>query len=522
MRIGIDVGGTNTDAVLMDGKRLLASAKRPTSIDVTSGIVAAIDAILGDAGVPSSDIDAVMIGTTHFTNALVECKHLSKVAVIRLASPSGEALPPTLGWPDAVRHAVDAYHLLLPGGYEFDGREISPFHEGAVREAAREIRRQGILAVAISSVFGPVNPSMEQRAAKIVHETVPDARVSLSTEIGRIGFIDRENATILNATLSQLSDRVIDSFSQALQSHGITAPFFISQNDGTLMSAEAVKRYPVFTIASGPTNSMRGAAYLTGYKDAIVMDVGGTTADVGVLMGGFPRESSVNAHIGGVSTNFRMPDVYALGLGGGSRVLGIGPEEDLQIGPDSIGCRLTEDAVIFGGRTLTASDIAVAAGLADFGNKRYLDAWADTLTPAFLDQAIAHMTRKFEGAIDRVKTSPGAVPLILVGGGAVLVSDKLKGVSEILRPDHSAVANAIGAAITQVGSEIERVVSLEKTPRKEALASLQAEAIQRAIEAGGKEGTATIVDVDEVAIAYLKGHSVRMRVKAVADLAATI
>ncbi len=517
MRIGIDVGGTNTDAVLMDGRNLLSSAKRPTSSDITSGIVDAIETILRDAAVPAAAVNAVMIGTTHFTNALVECKHLLEVAVVRLASPSGEAIPPTTGWPDEARRAVGSCHYLLPGGYEFDGREISPFDEELVRKAAQDIKLRGIRAVAISSAFGPVNSLMERRAGEIVNEIVPDANVSLSTEIGRIGFIARENATILNATLSDLSERVIRSFSAALKSLGIGAQFYISQNDGTLMSADAVKRYPVFTIASGPTNSMRGAAYLTGCKDAIVMDVGGTTADVGVLTGGFPRESSINAHIGGVSTNFRMPDVYALGLGGGSKVLGQG--DDLRIGPDSVGFRLVDEAVIFGGKTLTSSDIAVAAGLADFGDKARLDAFRDILTPAFVDRAVSLMISKFEGAIDRMKTSAGAVPVILVGGGAVLVPDKLGGVSEILRPKHSAVANAIGAAIAQVGGEVERVVSYQSISRNEALTGLRNEALQRAVAAGGSKETATIVDVDEVAIAYLPGQSVRVRVKAVADLA---
>jgi N-methylhydantoinase A/oxoprolinase/acetone carboxylase beta subunit len=120
--------------------------------------------------------------------------------------------------------------------------------------------------------------------------------------------------------LGSLAARVMASFEQALTDIGVEAPLYISQNDGTLISAGQAAAYPVLTIGSGPTNSMRGAAFLTGVRDAIVLDVGGTTTDVGVLANGFPRESSVAVDIGGARTNFRMPDILALGLGGGTRI----------------------------------------------------------------------------------------------------------------------------------------------------------------------------------------------------------
>ena len=132
------------------------------------------------------------------------------------------------------------------------------------------------------------------------------------------------------------------------------------------MSADYAERYPVLTFASGPTNSMRGAAFLSGLKDAMVVDVGGTTTDVGALTHGFPREASVAVDIGGVRTNFRMPDVYSFGLGGGSLV----KTDPLRIGPQSVGYRLTEEALVFGGETLTTTDIAVAAGVAEIGDAR--------------------------------------------------------------------------------------------------------------------------------------------------------
>ena len=142
------------------------------------------------------------------------------------------------------------------------------------------------------------------------------ADFTLSSEIGRLGILERENAAIMNASLRSLSSRTVEAFGKALLKVGIDCPYFITQNDGTLMGTDFVKAYPVLTFASGPTNSMRGASYLTGEQNAIVIDVGGTSTDVGALIKGFPRPASTTVDVGGVRTNFRMPDVFSIALGG--------------------------------------------------------------------------------------------------------------------------------------------------------------------------------------------------------------
>src|SRR5918997_1708799 len=364
LRIGIDVGGTNTDAVLMDGTSVIAKIKTPTTEDVTSGITTALRHVLETSGTATAQIAGVMIGTTHFTNAVVERKRLEPTAAVRLGLPATAALPPMVDWPRDLADVFGHTTYLCHGGHEFDGREISPLEPEEVRSVGQEIAEKGITAVAVSSVFSPVNTSMEQEAAAIIREIVSRAQVTLSSDIGRVGLLERENAAILNACLGRLARETISAFRQAIAELGITAPLYITQNDGTLMSAEYAERYPVLTFASGPTNSMRGAAFLSGRKDALVIDVGGTTTDVGALTDGFPREASVAVHIGGVRTNFRMPDVYSFGLGGGSLV----QTEPLRIGPRSVGYRITEQALVFGGDTLTATDIAVAAGVAAIGD----------------------------------------------------------------------------------------------------------------------------------------------------------
>ncbi|MBM0104199.1 hydantoinase/oxoprolinase family protein [Steroidobacter sp. S1-65] len=515
MRLGIDVGGTNTDAVLVAGRTVLASAKRPTTDDVSSGIVNATRAVLDAAGVSPWAVSSVMIGTTHFVNALVERKGLLGVGVLRLAGAAGEALPPMSGWPDDLKRCIGATSFQLPGGYEFDGQENTAFNEDAVRDAARELRRKGLQSVAISCVFAPINRSMEQRAAALVKEVAPDMSITVSSALGRIGFLERENATIMNASLSKMARHVMASFTSAFGELGIHAPLYVSQNDGTLISADYAAQYPVLTLGSGPTNSMRGAAFLTGIQDAIVMDVGGTTTDIGALVNGFPRESSIAVNIGGVRTNFRMPDILSIGLGGGTRIHLDADGQLIDIGPDSVGYRLSQEAYMFGGSTLTASDIAVKAGQANFGNP----ARVPDLRPGVMEKILAGFRNIFEDGIDRMKTAAADVPVVLVGGGSVLVPNELKGAARVLRPEHAAVANAVGAAIAQIGAEVDRIVAYDNEDRATALQDIEREAAERAVAAGADASTVRLVDVEETFLSYMPGNTVQIRAKVVGDLA---
>lgn len=510
LRIGIDVGGTNTDAVLMDGLTVVSKIKTPTTEDVTSGITTALRHVLETSGTATSQVAGVMIGTTHFTNAVVERRRLQPTATVRLGLPATAALPPMVDWPEELAETLGRHTYLCHGGHEFDGREISKFDPEEIKKVASDIGAKGIKAVAVSSVFSPVNPNMEKEAAALIESEVPGSSVTLSAEIGRIGLLERENAAILNACLRSLAKDTVSAFKRSIGELGITAPLYLTQNDGTLMSAEFAEQYPVLTFASGPTNSMRGAAFLSGLKDAMVVDIGGTTSDVGALTHGFPREASVAVDIGGVRTNFRMPDVYSFGLGGGSHV----QEEPLKIGPRSVGYRLTQEALIFGGNTLTTSDVAVAAGVAEMGDPSRVA----HLDKALVESALARIQEMTETAVDRMKTSAEAVPVIIVGGGSVLIAKPIAGASEMVKPNHFEAANAVGAAIAQISGEVDRVYALDKRTRESALDDAKAEATAKAVEAGADADTVQIVDVEDVPLTYLPGNATRIRVKAVGDL----
>jgi N-methylhydantoinase A/oxoprolinase/acetone carboxylase beta subunit len=507
-RIGIDVGGTNTDAILIDDGRVARAVKAPTSENVTAGILQAL-AQLRAVPEGQGEVDAVMIGTTHFINAVVQRRQLTPVGALRIGEPMSGTLPPFCDWPPEVAAIAKGAMASVEGGFEYDGRPIMPLDEAAIRQTARRMGDKGLRAVAITAIFSPIDDGHERRAAEIVAEEIPEAAITLSSDLGRIGLLERENAALLNAALSDLARVTIVAFNQALRDSGITAPLYITQNDGTVAEAAMAMRFPVYSFASGATNSMRGAAYLSQLDDAMVVDVGGTTTDVGQLKQGFPRESNSVVNIGGVRTLFRMPDLLSFGLGGGSHV----SLEPLRVGPVSVGYRLVAEGLVFGGEQLTATDIAVAAGKLDLG---------DVSRVAHLDSATCSRVleacrRLVEESVDRVKTEAGEVPLIAVGGGAFLVPDRLDGISQVIRVEHGDCANAVGAAIAQVSGEVDQI--FRDLSRTEAIAAARELAAERAVAAGASAATLKTIETEDMPLSYLPGNSLRVRVRMVGDVA---
>jgi N-methylhydantoinase A/oxoprolinase/acetone carboxylase beta subunit len=509
-RIGIDVGGTNTDAVLIVDGKVLKGVKTPTTEDVTNGVRKALDLVLADNRAHAASLDGVMIGTTHFTNAVVQRRGLNKVAALRIGLPASAALPPFVDWPADLARLVSGEVHMIRGGHEYDGRPIVPLDRTAVREVGKKIADAGVVSAGICAVFSPLTAECEQEAAEILREENPELRVTLSSDLGRIGLLERENVTLLNACLQNLARKTTNAFVEAMRASGIEAPLYLTQNDGTIMRAEMVERFPVYCFASGPTNSMRGAAFLSGIEDGVVVDVGGTTSDIGYLKAGFPREANSAVEVGGVRTLFRMPDLLSIGLGGGTEIT----RDGSCIGPGSVGYRLTQEAMVFGGNQLTATDIAVAAGIAEIGEGRRV-AHLDT---AIVNRTLGAMREMIVEGIDRMKTEAGDVPLLAVGGGSFLIPDRVEGASEVVRVEHHAVANAVGAAIAQVSGEIDRIFS--DLSREAALVAAVEEAESKAMEAGADKASLKTVEVEDLPIAYLPGNSVRVRTRVIGDISA--
>ncbi len=506
---GIDVGGTNTDAVLVGDAGVMHAIKTPTTADVTGGVLNALKDIVAAAGEDLGRVEAVMLGTTHFTNAVVQRRDLMRVAAVRIGLPASASLPPFVDWPRDLANLVDGGVYMVEGGHEYDGRPLVDFDRKAMRELAKKIRDSGVRAAAIAAIFSPLNAGCEEQAAEILREECPDIAITESRALGRIGLLERENAALLNACLMDLAKQTTQAFRDAMTESGIDAPLYLTQNDGTVMRADFAAAFPVYSFASGPTNSMRGAAYLTGLDEAMVVDVGGTTTDVGHLRRGFPREANSTVEIGGVRTLFRMPDLLSIGLGGGSLV----ETAPLAIGPRSTGFRLPELAMVFGGDCLTMTDLAVAAGRAQIGDAELVA----HLDRDFVTAAMARASEIVAEAVDRMKVDATPVPLIAVGGGAFLVADRMEGISEVVRVEHQAVANAVGAAIAQVSGEIDQIFA--EMTREAAIEEARRLANERAVEAGANPASLSTVEVEDLPIAYLPGHSLRVRIRVVGEIA---
>ncbi|KAF1959344.1 DUF917-domain-containing protein [Byssothecium circinans] len=528
LRIGVDVGGTNTDGVIIDPTRsgeadrgIIAWHKAPTTTDPSHGIADAITTMFRAASVDPSSIASVTIGTTHFVNAVVtrDATRLSRVAVLRLSGPFSKHAPPCVDWPSPLRKLILGHHALVKGGLEVDGSLIADIKEDEIVEQSRIIKEKGIKNVVIIGVFSPIDTieRQEERAAEIVKRELGDVDVVLSKNVANLGFLERENAAILNASILSFARRTIASFQNPIKKLGLDCPVFITQNDGTILSGETASRLPIRTFSSGPTNSMRGAAFLVGKQEKgeamMVVDVGGTTTDVGLLLAnGFPRQQAAYSELSGVRMNFSYPDVKSIGLGGGSLVRQV--DGKLQVGPESVGYKLPEKALVFGGDVATATDYTVALssdiGIGDPGQVR------GKLSEEDAKAFRAETKRMLEQIIDTMKTSPEDLPVLLVGGGAVIAPDELRGASRVIKPEWSGVANAIGAAMARVSAVVDTVKSTEKKTEKEILAEVENEAKQRTVEAGALSESVDIVEVETLPLPYI-AHKVRFIVRAAGD-----
>lgn len=493
---------------------------------------------------------------------------MAKVSVIRLCGTISDELPPFCDFPSRLANIVRGSVHLVHGGCRFDGKSYESVDEDQIRRIVKQIRNEDIGHIVVLGIFSPTSPDQEKRVRDIIHSEFEEVSVSLSHEIGSIGLIERENATILNECLKPLCKKTLEGFSGALEAIGVTCPIYLTQNDGTIISREDVLKYPVFTFASGPTNSMRGALFLSDKKDAIVVDIGGTTTDVGILKDGFPRQASSHVKVGGVKTNFRMPDVVSIGLGGGSYVhqnkSADGTALGVTVGPLSAGMKLKREALIFAeheneleDRSLTASDIAVAAGFCSMGDKEKVKSLDSTLVKNVVDE----IYRMIEGLIDKIKLSKEDVPVIIVGGGSVLLDANrpLKGATEVIIPKYFGVANAIGAALSKISittqetvnlldvidtDEMEKAIEAAKEAsahekdqkdvdfyineaRKPFLMEARHKNIDRilkktmddVVKNGGRKDSLEVLEKHDSVLAYLPGNVIEIKVKVVGDLA---
>ncbi|RFU24482.1 hypothetical protein B7463_g11857, partial [Scytalidium lignicola] len=532
LRLGVDVGGTNTDSVLLDysqrdspNRGVIAWFKTPTTPDVTDGIETAVRTVIKEAEVDASFISSLIIGTTHFINAIVEQdeRRLEKVGVIRLTAGFSRHVPPFTDFPSPLKDIMCGHFAWVDGGLQIDGSLIAPLDPQQIIDQCVILKEKNIRNIVVCGVYSPIDENYRQEdvVKDIILRELGNVNVVLSHEVANIGFLERENASILNASILTFAKRTVRGFRRAMHRLQLTCPLFLTQNDGTLVDADSAARLPIRTFSSGPTNSMRGAAFLSNIENAkrndrksmMVVDIGGTTTDVGVLLpSGFPRQAAAYVDVAGVRINYSMPHVESIGLGGGSIVR----EENgkVTVGPDSVGYNLISEGLVFGGSVLTSTDVVVASGFADdIGDKTKVA----NLSTSLLNGAQKRIKRMLENIIDRMKTNPEAVTVLLVGGGCIVAPDQLDGVEKVLRPPFFSVANAVGAAIAKVSGTVDTVENTASRSVVEVVEEIKLKAIARAVSQGAIESSVQIAEVDVMPLQYV-ANQLRVVIKAAGNL----
>ena len=314
--LGVDTGGTYTDAVILDATAdmVIGSAKSLTTRgDLALGIGRAVDAALAGAGIAPAQVSLVSLSTTLATNALVEGQG-GRVALAFIGFDAGDL--ERGGLTEALKGDPV---IALAGGHNHAGGEVVPLDLVALEAAVAALKDQ-VMGFAVAARFGTRNPAHEV-AARAVIRRVTGRPVTCSHELSaQLNGPKRALTAVLNARLIGMIDRLVAACERHLAAIGVTAPLMVVRGDGALISAAMVRERPIETILSGPAASIVGARWLTGAADALVSDIGGTTTDVALLRDGLPEIDPLGARVGGFRTMVEAVAMRTTGLGGDSEV----------------------------------------------------------------------------------------------------------------------------------------------------------------------------------------------------------
>jgi len=458
MLVGIDVGGTTTDAVLVEGANVIKTAYAPTHHDdLLKCLLEALDVLV--EGVQTGRIERVVLSTTLITNLIAEGK----------ADPVGLMLIPGPGT-NPRDYDLGQEAVVLDGAVDYRGREIQKLNEDQIKEAAAALFAQGLRKVAIVGKFCQRNQSHEIRAGAIVSQALPGVEVELGHRIcGQLNFPRRAATTLLAAATRDRYKVFAMQMHSALRQRKIDAPIYILKADGGTLPLDKSVAMPVETIFSGPAASIMGVLALTPPgQTSVVVDIGGTTTDLALILSGKPLLSSKGARVGSLLTQVRAFAVKSVPIGGDSAVRVAG--DCATVGPHREGpafclggpAPTPTDALRLLGRT-SIGDAAkaeramqiVAKGLGCTSNEA-----AEKVVAAVVDRIVfeaEEMFREWEQEpAYRIweivkKEKIQAQNVVGVGGGArplvPLVAERLRAVAIV--PEHALVANAIGAAVAR-------------------------------------------------------------------------
>jgi N-methylhydantoinase A/oxoprolinase/acetone carboxylase beta subunit len=470
MLIGIDVGGTTTDAVVVDGNKVVKTAYVPTDHDnLLKCLLEALDELV--RGVDTSKIERVVLSTTLITNMIAEGK-TDPVALVLIPGPGTNPKDYALG-----------KSIILDGAIDFRGKEIDRLREPQIKEAASSIKAQGFSRVAVVGKFCQRNHAHELKAGEILASALPGAKIELGHKVsGQLNFPRRAATTMLTAATQDKYEQFAKDVAAALKERKISAPVYILKADGGTLPLEKSVQMPVETIFSGPAASIMGVLALTDPgQTSVIVDIGGTTTDLALILSGKPLLSSKGARVGSLLTHVRAFAVKSVAIGGDSAVsvssscLAVGPHRD---GPP----------LCMGGNGPTPTDALRVLGLSKIGDADKAEKAmqivakglgctsqeaAQKVVDAVVDKIVFEVNEMFreweQEPAYRIweimkRELLSAQSVVGVGGGAPplvpLVAGRL-GAAAIV-PEYAPVANAIGAAVARPTLTLNLHIDTEK------------------------------------------------------------
>jgi N-methylhydantoinase A/oxoprolinase/acetone carboxylase beta subunit len=337
MIIGLDVGGTHTDVVLLDNQGLRKEVKVPTDAsDLFNSVLSGLTATTGD--IDPTAIDRIVLSTTLTTNAVVQ----GKTPPVGIIVSSGPGIDPEF-------YRTNSHYYAVAGSIDHRGREVEPIDAGQIQQIAADLQKEGIRYVGVVGKFSVRNPCHELEINRILSDSFE--KVFMGHRIsGNLNFGRRIATAFLNASVYPLHKEFYQAVQQSLEARGLKLPLRLLKADGGNMNFNTSIEYPAQTILSGPAASVMGAtAFGSEEEDTLVMDIGGTTTDMAVLIKGAPVLDPLGINLGEYKTLIRSLETLSIGLGGDSTVRAINGK--LTIGPERLG-----SAMAYGGPAPTPTD----------------------------------------------------------------------------------------------------------------------------------------------------------------------
>jgi N-methylhydantoinase A len=488
--IGVDVGGTFTDIVYCDtdARQTLIHKVATTPDDPSVGVMTGIIEICRNNGVDPASIDHVFHGTTIATNAVLEYNgsrtgtvttkgYRDIIHIGRHQRPQHYSIMQEIPWQDRPlvrrRHRKPVTERLIPP----KGEVLTPLDEGEVRAAARELKAEGVEAVAVCFLFSYLNPAHETRAREIIMEEFPEAFVTTSAAVSpQFREFERFTTAAMNAFIGPKVRNYVSRLDNALREGALEADLHIMRSNGGVATPAMVSDMPVLTLLSGPAAGVLGGAWageLSGRSNLITFDIGGTSADIGVVTDGrFGEATARDTWIAGYPVMVPMIDIHTIGAGGGS-IAHIDAGGAFRVGPRSAGSKPGPAAYARGGAEPTVTDANVVLGRLD---KENFLGGAMRLDDAAAHRVIGDLARKLglselqaaEGIITIVNSNmanairsrtvqkgidPRDYSLVAFGGAGPLHGAEvaaLLSIPEVIVPPHPGITSAVGLLTTDL------------------------------------------------------------------------